>query len=129
MIPSPRIANIVFFVADVDRTERFYREIVGLAVDRMPGEPGEGGGEPWLIAHTTGGVDLIFFHGDARPGSSPIVVFNLDEGGIDGVVAQLAAAGTNIVTPVSHAPGGWSADFEDPDGYTLSLYQLERVPR
>jgi predicted enzyme related to lactoylglutathione lyase len=129
MIPSPRIANIVFFVTDVDRTERFYREVVGLPVDRMPGEPGESGGEPWLIAHAIGGVDLIFFRGDSRPGSSPIIVFNLDEGGIDRVVAELASAGANIVTPVSHAPGGWSADFEDPDGYTLSLYQLERVPR
>jgi len=64
-----------------------------------------------------------------RAGNSPIVVFDLQRGGIDAVVAELAAAGTTIITPVSHAPGGWSSEFADPDGYTLSLYQSESQPR
>ena len=34
-----------------------------------------------------------------------------------------------IVTPVSHAPGGWSAEFADADGHVLSMYQTEDVPR
>ncbi len=76
-----------------------------------------------------GNVDLIFFFGEVRPGNSPILVFDLADGGIDGVVSQLAAAGTNIVTPVSHAPGGWSAEFSDPDGYMFSVYQTEQQPR
>jgi predicted enzyme related to lactoylglutathione lyase len=64
-----------------------------------------------------------------RPGNSPILVFTLADGGIDGVVSDLVAAGATIVTPVRHAPGGWSADFADPDGYTLSLYQTAQLPR
>lgn len=122
MIPSPRIGSIFFYISDVDRTERFYRDVIGLQVERMSDD---GSGRPWLNATIPGNVDLIFFHGDVRPGNSPILVFDLAEGGIDGVVAGLIEAGTTIVTPVSHAPGGWSAEFEDPDGYVLSLYQAE----
>ncbi len=126
MIPSPRISNIFFYVSDIDRTERFYRDVIGLHLERMPDD---GSGRPWLIAPIPGNTDLLFFHGEPRPGNSPLPVFDLAEGGIDGVVAALAEAGTPIVTPVSHAPGGWSAEFTDPDGYMWSMYQPEEKPR
>lgn len=126
MLSNPRVGNIFFLVSDIDRTERFYRDVIGLSVERMPDD---GGGRPWLNARIPGNVDLIFFSGDVRPGNSPIVVFDLPDGGIDTAIAAFAARGATIVTPVSHAPGGWSADVSDPDGYTLSLYQSDRVPR
>jgi predicted enzyme related to lactoylglutathione lyase len=126
MIPSPRVGAIFFYIGDIDRTEHFYRDVIGLAVDRMPDD---GAGRPWLHAPIPGNLELLFFQGDVRAGNSPIVVFELRDGGIDGVVAELAAAGTTIVTPVSHSPGGWSADFADPDGYVLSVYQSEEQPR
>ena len=59
----------------------------------------------------------------------PDALLFLPEGGIDGVIESLAAKGATIVTPVSEAPGGWSAEFADPDGYVLSLYQSEKAPR
>jgi len=37
--------------------------------------------------------------------------------------------GVTIVTPVSEAPGGWSADFLDPDGFGLGLWSPEDKPR
>lgn len=116
---------IVFNVAELARSEAFYREVVGLKVERNH-DP-QGG--DWLIADVRPGVQLIFFQGEASVGRSPIVVFGLDDGGIDGVVEALAAGGAEIVTPVSHAPGGWSADFLDPDGHVLSLYQSAEAPR
>mgnify|MGYP002780337663 CR=1 FL=1 len=130
MLRSPRIDNVVFFVGDLARTERFYADVVGLTVERQtPEDEGEASEGAWLIARIPGNLDLIFFEGEVRPGNSPILVFTLDEGGIDGVVDGLASAGATIVTPVSHAPGGWSADFTDPDGYVLSLYQTAAKPR
>jgi glyoxylase I family protein len=126
MIPSPRVGNLFFYVSDVDRTERFYRDVIGLSIERIADD---GHGRPWLNAVIPGNIDLIFFHGEVRAGNSPIVVFDLNAGGIDAIVEELAAAGTTIITPVSHAPGGWSAEFADPDGYTLSLYQSEAKPR
>ena len=126
MIPSPRIGSIFFYVSDIDQTERFYRDVIGLQVQRITEEDE---GFTWLNAPIPGNVDLIFFEGEVRTGNSPILVFDLPEGGIDGVIAELAEAGSTIVTPVSHAPGGWSSEFTDPDGYVLSVYQSEGQPR
>jgi predicted enzyme related to lactoylglutathione lyase len=126
MIRNPRIGNVFFYVTNVDRTEQFYRDVIGLTIERMPDD---GNGRPWLNAPIPGNVDLIFFEGEVRPGNSPILVFDLAEGGIDRALEELAAGGASIVTPVSHAPGGWSAEFTDPDGYVLSMYQTAAVPR
>jgi glyoxylase I family protein len=123
MLGQARIGNICYYVADLDRTERFWRDVVGLPVQRVED------GEAFLIAPTAGGVDLIFFVREARPGDSPIIVFTLEDGGIDDVAEALVDHGATIVTPVSHAPGGWSGDYADPDGHVLSLYQVVEKPR
>ena len=84
----------------------------------------------FLIAHTASNIDLIFFaNPEAKPGQSPIIVFTLADGGIDNIVSGLAKKGVTIVTPLSEAPGGWSADLADPDGHVFSVYQSEEIPR
>lgn len=126
MFGKTRIGNICYYVSDIARTEAFYRDVLGLEVINMGDD---GSGKDWLQANTAGGLELIFFQTESRPGNSPIIVFDLTEGGIDTVVAGLAEKGATIVTPVSHAPGGWSADISDPDGHTISMYQSEDFPR
>ncbi|MEJ6783615.1 VOC family protein [Aminobacter sp. Piv2-1] len=127
MFGKSKLGNICYYVSDIDRTQAFYRDVIGLDVQRMEGD-GETGGD-WLIASTVNGVDLIFFRMESRPGNSPIIVFEIADGGIDDVVSTLAGKGVTIVTPVSHAPGGWSADIADPDGHTISMYQSAEAPR
>ncbi|MET0592774.1 MAG: VOC family protein [Polyangiaceae bacterium] len=114
---------IVFVVADLRRTQRFYAKTLGLAFEV---EDFDGG---YLQARLPGDVEFVFLQGDAQRGTTPTVVFGLAKGGIDAMVAALAAAGVEIVTPVSEAPGGWSAEFKDPDGHVLSLYQDSALPR
>jgi predicted enzyme related to lactoylglutathione lyase len=126
VIPNPRIGNICYYVAHIGRTEAFYRDVIGLDVQRMGDD---GSGHEWLMASIPGNVDLIFFQKESRAGDSPIIVFDLPDGGIDSVIEGLAAKGATIVTPVSEAPGGWSSEFADPDGHVMSLYQSEKVPR
>lgn len=127
MLAKVRIGSVFYYVGDIDRTEAFYRDVIGLEVRRM-GDDGQG--SDWLMASTAGGIDLLFFRNPAaKAGQSPIVVFDLADGGIDGIVGGLAKKGATIVTPVSEAPGGWSAEFTDPDGHMLSLYQSEEKPR
>jgi predicted enzyme related to lactoylglutathione lyase len=126
MFGKTRIGNICYYVSDIARTETFYRDVLGLEVMNMGDD---GSGNDWLQANTAGGLELIFFKMESRPGNSPIIVFDLTEGGIDTLVAGLAEKGATIVTPVSHAPGGWSADIADPDGHTISMYQSQDVPR
>ena len=121
---KPKKVSIVFYVSDIARTEAFYNETLGLTLERMEGA------EPfWLQGAIEDGPDLIFFEMEAVRGNTPAIVFELDEGGIDDVVAELAQKGVNIVTPVSEAPGGWSADCLDPDGFGLGLWQSGELPR
>jgi glyoxylase I family protein len=127
MLANLSIGAVVYYVGDITRTEKFYRDVLGLKVQRM-GDDGQG--NDWLTASTAGGVDLLFFkNADMKSGQSPTIVYNLPEGGIDTVVEGLAKKGATIVTPVSHAPGGWSADLGDPDGHLFSFYQVADAPR
>ncbi len=129
MLKDPKIDAIVFYVKDIKLTEAFYRDVLGLTTRLMPPHA-EGGDEevPWMRADA-GQTTLVFFQRNEKPGRTPIVVFGLEKGGIDAIVEQLARKGVQIVVPVSEAPGGWSADFLDPDGHMLSLYQSNKSPR
>ena len=126
MFAKSRMGAICYYVNDINRTEAFYRDVLGLAVRRMDDD---GDGNPWLTAETANGVELVFIKHESRPGNTPIVVFESAEGGIDDMVSELAGKGVTIVTPVSHAPGGWSAEFNDPEGHVLSMYQSADMPR
>ena len=121
MLDQHGITGIVFFVRDLARSEAFYRDTLGLEAKVM----GEGD-ERWMYGHA-GPTAMIFFESpEPRP---PMPVFGLEDGGIETVVARLAERAVQIVTPVSHAPGGWTADFADPDGTLFSLYQEAEKPR
>lgn len=117
--------TIIFNVADIERTRTFYRDHLGIAFERYDEEDGSA----YLMTKIGQEVDLMVFKGDPKPGNTPNVVFGLADGGIDTVVERLAAAGVEIVTPVSKAPGGWFADFRDPDGQIVSFYQAGEMPR
>lgn len=124
---KPTLSGMAFvlFVRDVSRTERFYSDHLGIDFVRNQGEDGSA----WLIAKIGTEVEMLVFPGDPKPGNSPVVVFGLAEGGIETLVASMAGAGVEIVTPVSEAPGGWSADFKDPDGNLMSFYQDASLPK
>ena len=109
--------------ADLTHTHTFYAETLGLTFEVADFEGG------YLQARLPGDVEFVFLQGDAPQGATPAVVFALERGGIDGIVSALASAGVELVTPVTEAPGGWSAEFKDPDGHILSLYQDGALPR
>ena len=124
MIPKPHRASIVFYVSDIERTERFYTKTLGIPLERQ-----EGATPFWLQGKLDQGLGIIFFQMDGVRGNTPALIFELKDGGIDDVVAALVAEGVTIVTPVSEAPGGWSADFLDPDGFGLGLWSPADKPR
>ena len=126
MFGKSKLGAICYYVSDIARTEKFYRDVLGLDVERMEDD---GDGHAWLMARTVNEIELLFFQQDSRPGNSPIIVFDIPDGGIDDIVSGLAEKGATIVTPVSHAPGGWSAEIADPDGHAVSMYQSEEKPR
>ena len=121
---KPKSASVVYYVSDIARTETFYNQTLGLELTRMEGA------EPfWLQGRLEGGLEIIFLKMDGVRGNTPALIFTVEEGGIDDIVAALSEQGVTIVTPVSEAPGGWSADFLDPDGFGLGLWQSGELPR
>lgn len=113
-------ASIVYYVGDIAQTERFYGEVLGLELERM-----EAAGSHWLQASLPGGLELLFFQQAGLRGGTPALVFTLPDGGIDDVMGHLAAKGVKVVAPVSEAPGGWSAEVLDPDGFRIGFWQSE----
>ncbi len=117
------VSAIVFYVKDLKRTITFYHDVLGLAINRIEGQ------EDSVATSPVGKITLVFIRSDETPGRSPIVAFGLD-GGIDDVVESLAEKGVEIVVPVGDTPdGGLAADFSDPDGHVLSIYQPAGTPR
>ena len=111
---------IIFMVQNPERTRKFYANAVGLELESKEG---------YLLATLPGGTELLFFEGEAVRGTSPQVVFGLDDGGIDTAAEALAAQGVQLLTPVTEAPGGWSLEFKDPDGHPLAYFQDQALPR
>lgn len=111
---------VVFMVESLERTRRFYAEALGLDLALEEGS---------LLGTLPNGTELVFFEGEAARGTSPQIVFGLDEGGIDDVAEALVTSGVEVLTPVSEAPGGWSVEFRDPDGHPLAFYQDQGLPR
>jgi predicted enzyme related to lactoylglutathione lyase len=111
---------VVFMVQSLERTRKFYADAVGLKLEKKEG---------YLLATLPSGTELLFFEGEAVRGTSPQVVFGLDDGGIDTTAEALAAQGVQLLTPVTEAPGGWALEFKDPDGHPLAFFQDQALPR
>jgi catechol 2,3-dioxygenase-like lactoylglutathione lyase family enzyme len=119
--PNLKITGIaVVFMVQNERTRRFYADALGLELMEKEG---------YVSGMLPGGTELVFFEGEAVRGTSPQIVFGLDEGGIDTAAEGLVARGVPLLTPVTEAPGGWSVEFKDPDGHPLAFYQIEALPR
>ena len=120
--PNLKISGIavVFMVQDLERTRRFYADALGIQLELK---------EDYLLGTLPSGTELVFFVGEAVRGTSPQIVFGLDEGGIDTAAEALAQRGVQLLTPVTEAPGGWSLTFNDPDEHPLAFFQAEALPR
>ncbi len=76
MLRTRRIASLLFVVRDIDQTEMFYRETLGLRVQRIKGARGAA---DRLFAPELDGVSLQFLQGESMPGNSPILIVDLNE--------------------------------------------------
>ena len=72
MHPKFDRVTIVFTVADIDRTRKFYQDHLGLAFERIESEP-EGA---FLSTRIGSETDLLVFKGQPKPGNTPGIVFS-----------------------------------------------------
>jgi len=124
------LSHIGLKSSDLERTERFYTEVLSGEMVRRREEPDR---RIWL---QVGGVRLEIAElppwpalTDDQRRALPMVAFLVAADQVDGVVASLRAAGIPHHGPVLKATGnGVGVYFGDPDGNPLALSCQEGYP-
>lgn len=108
----------ILFVSDLERSIRFYRDLLGLPVESEDRDQAE---------FQTGRLILTLHqaHVDAPHHTRPSQVGGLRLGfhveDFDGICDRLREAGTLCLSPPEERMGVRMALFEDPDGYHLTI--------
>lgn len=109
------------FVTDMDRSVKFYTEVLGLRLEQRFGNH-------W--ASVEAGRLLIGLHPASaqnpagRDGSTTIGL--TVDGRIDDAVSTLRAKGVKFRGPVAEDDAGRSVYFEDPDGNSLYIFEVRQ---
>ena len=123
-------SRILLRPADSDRSRRFYRDVLGLAVYREFGPPDDPGVVFFL------GQGLLEVSGRAAGPSGRSVMIWIQVRDVHAEHARLAAAGVRIIREPTAEPWGLTEMWiEDPDGIRIVLVEvpadhpLRRDPR
>ena len=107
-------AFIIYWVSDMKRAQRFYRDLLGL----KPQIETDG----WSQYEMGAGPGLALHPGVKESASkSPVLGFEVDD--LKTARKRLEAAGASGITEPHAIPGGLTLDFQDPDGHVLELVQ------
>jgi len=123
-------SRILLRPADLVRSQRFYREVLGLAVYREFGPPTS----PGIVFFLGPGFLEISGHSDASPRHALMIWLQVRD--IHAEHERLTAAGVPILRPPVTEPWGLTEMWiEDPDGVRIVLVEvpsdhpLRRDPR
>ncbi len=129
MIENKGVVHFTIPVADPERSEAFYRDIVGLkTVQRVPAAG--------MIFMTAGPDHVILTRSktpiDPNPGDEFLIhhAFRVDVDAYDSAIAHLRSRGVEILFEEDRRDGlfiGRQAYFHDPDRNVLEISALERV--
>jgi predicted enzyme related to lactoylglutathione lyase len=112
-------SRILLRPADLDRTRRFYRDALGLAIYREFG-PSE---HPWVVFFL--GSGLLEVSGQPASPSGPTVMIWIQVRDVHAEHGRLAAAGVRILRePVAEPWGLIEMWIEDPDGIQIVLVEV-----
>ncbi|MCH8978844.1 MAG: VOC family protein [Armatimonadetes bacterium] len=115
-----RLTQTILYVADMARSVKFYRDLLGLKVSYPSG--GDLGKEPW-VALDAGSSTLALHEGG--PGEThehaPSIVFMTAD--VEASRAKLVAKGVGLGEVTEPHPGVKLCSGQDPDGHTFFLRQ------
>jgi catechol 2,3-dioxygenase-like lactoylglutathione lyase family enzyme len=111
-------SRILLRPADLARSRRFYRDVLGLAVYREFGPPDD----PGVVFFLGQGFLEVSGHGDGVPGS---VMVWLQVRDVHAEHERLAAAGVRVLREPAAEPWGLTEMWiEDPDGVRIVLVEV-----
>jgi predicted enzyme related to lactoylglutathione lyase len=114
-------SRILLRPGDLDRSRRFHRDVLGLAVYREFGTPDD----PGVVFFLGSGFLEVSGHAAGPAGRSVMIWIQVRD--VRGVHARLAAAGVPVVRAPAAEPWGliemW---IEDPDGIRIVLVEVPR---
>jgi catechol 2,3-dioxygenase-like lactoylglutathione lyase family enzyme len=123
-------SRILLRPSDLDRSRRFYRDVLGLAIYREFGPPDN----PGVVFFLGPGLLEVSGHAAGSPGHSVMIWIQVRD--VRAEHARLAAAGVPIIRGPAREPWGliemW---IQDPDGIQIVLVEvsadhpLRRDPR
>jgi len=123
-------SRILLRPSDLDRSRRFYRDVLGLAVYREFGPPDD----PVVVFFLGPGLLEVSGHAAGPPGHSVMIWIQVRD--VRAEHARLAAAGVPVIRePVTEPWGLIEMWIEDPDGVRIVLVEvpaghpLRRDPR
>jgi catechol 2,3-dioxygenase len=119
MIETEGLTHIHLFVADLDRSLRFYREVFG--VEELFRD-----GSKMVFVRPPNTSDTITLNEDpekaGRPGGVDHFGFRLtDKSQLDRAIEQVERAGGKLLERGQRSPGNNFAYVTDPDGYVIEL--------
>ncbi len=123
-------SRILLRPADPDRSRRFYRDVLGLAIYREFGSPAD----PGVVFFLGPGLLEISGRSAGPPGRSLMIWLQVRD--VHAEHARLAAAGVRVLREPTAEPWGLTEMWiEDPDGVRIVLVEvpadhpLRRDPR
>jgi catechol 2,3-dioxygenase-like lactoylglutathione lyase family enzyme len=122
-MPELRIDHVVIAVSDVERSNDFYRDVLGAEIVEREGGVSYRFGEQQLNVHVAGRRASIVANDPVRPGNSDMCF--LWRGDVEAAVEHLRSYGVEVELGPVERPGargaGMSVYFRDPDGSLLEL--------
>ena len=115
-------SRILLRPSDLDRSRRFYRDLLGLAIYREFGPPDD----PGLVFFLGQGLLEVAGHGAGRPGRAVMNWIQVRD--VHAEHARLAAAGVPVVREPAAEPWGLTEMWiEDPDGIRIVLVEVPTI--
>ena len=119
VITTQGLTHLHLFVADLDRSLRFYQEVFGFE------ELFRDGPKMVLLKPPNSSDTITLNEKPARAGAAGGIDhfgFRLtDKADLDDAIEEVEKAGGRLITRGEHAPGQTYAYVSDPDGYTIEL--------
>ncbi|MCY4071668.1 MAG: VOC family protein [Chloroflexi bacterium] len=117
-----RLAHICIGAADLERTEQFYVDLLGMeiAFEFMRGDERIGF---YLKAGGTSFIEVFAERESLKDGRASLKHFCLEVEDIDALIAKLTAQGIDVSRKKLGADNAWQAWITDPNGLRIELMQ------